>query len=119
MDLHPEHLTWAALLGRWIEFAQSAVALPDDAAGRAWKQAVPPIIGLQAVTMALGEVDQLAPDQRALGIDRANILIERHTKELRDAFAVTDTSQLHPMLIELIGDAHIAVSKVSSDAGEP
>lgn len=112
MPLHPEQLTWAALLGRWIEFAQSAVALPDDATGRAWKQAVPPIIGLQAVTMALGEVDELAADQRALGIDRANILIERHTHELLDAFAVTDTSQLHPMLIELIADAHAALNMI-------
>ncbi|MHB1156547.1 MAG: hypothetical protein ACYC26_06885 [Phycisphaerales bacterium] len=110
MDLHPEQLTWASLLARWIEFAQSAVALPDDATGRAWKRAVPPIIGLQAVTMALGEVDQLGTDQRALGIDRANILIERHTKELLAAFHVTDTSQLHPMLIELLGDARRAIS---------
>jgi hypothetical protein len=107
------------LLARWVEFAQSAVALPDDADGRAWKQAVAPIIGLQAVTMALGEVDQLSPNQRALGLDRANILIERHTAELLTAFSITDTSQLHPMLIELIEDAQRAISHVGGGNSLP
>ena len=105
-DLDPVKLTWAALLGRWIEFARSAVALPDDASGRAWKQAVPEIIGLQAVTMALGETDQLPADQRALGLDRARILIERHTQKLH---AIFSPHPLHPMLTELLDDANAAV----------
>ncbi len=100
MDSHT--LTWAALLGRWIEFARSAVALPDDADGRAWKQAIPAIIGLQAVCMALREVDDLPADERALGLDRADLLIQQHTAELHAAF---DRLSLHPMLIELIDDA--------------
>ncbi len=110
-DLNPLKLTWAALLGRWIEFAQAAVALPDDVQGRAWKRSVPDIIGLQAVTMALGEADQLEADQRALGLDRARILIERHTQNLHALF---DPQPLHPMLAELIADAHAAVEKADA-----
>ena len=30
--LEPKKLTWAALLGRWMAFAKSAVALPTDEA---------------------------------------------------------------------------------------
>lgn len=106
-------MTWTALLGRWIEFARSAVALPDDAEGRAWKQSVPAIIALQAVAMALGEADRLDPDQRALGIDRSRLLIERHTGELQAAFGETP---LHPMLQELIDDANAAVERAESMA---
>ena len=43
-------MTWAALLGKWTEFAQSALALPDDDEGGRLREAVPAIIGLQAVT---------------------------------------------------------------------
>lgn len=108
--MHTGALTWAALLGRWIEFARSAVALPDDAAGRAWRKSIPAIIALQAVTMALAELDDLAADERALGLDRAEILIHRHTAELREAFA---NAPLHPMLTELIADANAALRNAS------
>jgi hypothetical protein len=107
--LDAQKLTWAALLGRWVEFAQSAVALPDDAQGRRWKRAVPAIIGLQAVAMALQEAPELPADERALGIDRARLLIERHTRELHEIFEPTGDQPLHPMLVELITDAWSAV----------
>jgi hypothetical protein len=105
-QFEPTKLTWTALLGRWIDFARSALALPDDAEGRAWKQSVPAIIGLQAVVMALHHSDELDADQRAVGRDRARVLIERHTRELHDAFG---DDQPHPMLVELITDAWSAV----------
>ncbi len=104
-------ITWTALLGRWIDFARSAVALPDDATGRAWRQAIPAVIGLQAVTMALGEVGDLPDDQRALGLDRAEILIQRHTDQLRQAFG---DQPLHPMLAELIQDARAALHQAQA-----
>lgn len=106
VDLNPKQLTWAALLGRWVEFARSAVALPDDADGRAWKRSIPAIIGLQAVAMALTHSDELDAEQTAVGLDRARVLIERHTAELHEAFG---EGELHPMLVEMIEDAWSAV----------
>jgi len=106
VELNPQQLTWAALLGRWVEFARSAVALPDDAEGRAWKRAIPAVIGLQAVAMALKHSDELDARQTAVGVDRARVLIERHTVELHEAFGEAD---LHPMLVEMIQDAWSAV----------
>jgi hypothetical protein len=110
-SFEPTKLTWTALLGRWIDFARSALALPDDAEGRAWRQAVPDIIGLQAVVMALHHADELEPDERAVGVDRSRILIQRHTDALHGAFGTTD---LHPMLVELITDAWIAVRRAEA-----
>ena len=75
-------ITWAALLGQWIEFARSAVGLPDDEPGRCLRESVPDIIMLQAVWFALHQLDDLLQDQRALGLDRSEILIDQHTKAL-------------------------------------
>lgn len=115
-DFDARKLTWAALLGRWVEFARSALALPDDAPGRALRSAVPDIIGLQAVTMALGEAGELEPDQRALGLDRARVLIERHTRHLRKLF---EDGGLPDKLAELIDDADAAVRQVEAMMREP
>ncbi|MEO1236716.1 MAG: hypothetical protein AAFX76_08010 [Planctomycetota bacterium] len=80
--LHPERMTWPVLLGRWVDFARSAVALPDNAAGRRWRASVADIIQLQAVWFALRQLDELDPAERALGVDRAGVLIERHAGAL-------------------------------------
>ena len=76
--LRPEQLTWSVLIGRWVAFARSAVALPTDAEGRRLRDSVPDIINLQAVWFALEHLDDLSQEQRALGLDRAAVLIERH-----------------------------------------
>jgi hypothetical protein len=102
MATHADKLTWAALLGRWIEFARSAVALPDDEAGRAVKQCIPDIIMLQAVWFALDHLDDLPPDERALGLDRAEVLIDQHAAAIERRFAGMD---LPDQLRELIADA--------------
>ena len=104
--LHPDHLTWAVLLGRWVQFARSAVALPDDAAGRRMRDSVGDIIQLQAVWFALQHLDELPPEERALGLDKAEVLIEKHAAALRERFAGEEL----PLLIEeLIDDAQSAL----------
>lgn len=106
----PREVTWVALLGRWVEFARSALALPDDATGRAWKAAAPQIIGLQALTMALREADGLPADERALALDRARVLIAGHRRRLGELFS----GSLHPMLAELLEDAQNAVTELEA-----
>ena len=113
-DLNTHKLTWAALLGRWIEFAQSALALPGDAEGQSWRASVPAIIGLQALCMALKEVDELPADERALGVDRARILLDRHTAGLREAFG---PGELPAMLEELVSDARGAIEAAEGMGG--
>jgi len=105
--LHPDHLTWAVLLGRWVQFARSAVALPDDAAGRRLRDSVGDIIQLQAVWFALQHVDELPADERALGLDKAEVLIDKHAAALRERFG---EEALPAMIEELISDAHRALA---------
>ena len=100
--LHPERMTWAALLARWVEFARSAVGLPDDEQGRRLRDSVPDIIMLQAVWCALREVGDLDAGQRALGLDRAAVLIDRHAGAIESRW---QNEPLPELLRELIDDA--------------
>lgn len=104
-------LTWPALLAHWTAFAQSSLALPKTAEGDRWRASVPSVIGLQAVTLALKDIDRLASDtdaegERALGLDKAGILIRQYAGELNGIFkGVT----LHEELATLIDDARAAL----------
>lgn len=60
-----------------MDFARSAVALSDDASGKAMKATVSDVITLQAVWFALQHLEDLDADEQAIGLDRAAILIER------------------------------------------
>lgn len=95
-------LTWASLLARWTEFAQASVALPKGEAGDRWRASVAPVVALQAVVFALSDMGELPPDERALGVDRADALVSRHAAELR---ALWRDEPMHPALDALIDDA--------------
>jgi len=105
-SLRPEALTWTALLGRWIEYAQASIALPDDADGRRWRAAVPHVINLQAVTFALGELGGLPREERALGRDKAAIIIREATQELE---SIWGEAPLPDEVAEMICDAGAAL----------
>ena len=118
--LDAARLTWAVLLGRWTDFARSAVALPEDAEGRRLRESVADLIGLQAVWFALSQLAELPPeampaDERALGLTRAGVLIDRHEAALRRRFA---PDALPEQAEELIADARAALS-VSKRSSSP
>jgi len=103
-------LTWPALLAHWTQFAQSSLALPKTAEGDRWRAAVPAIIGLQAVTFALGDLDRLADGaggERALALDKSDLLIRKHAAELHDLWR---GEPLHAELATLIDDARAALA---------
>ncbi|MCC6425956.1 MAG: hypothetical protein IT435_03960 [Phycisphaerales bacterium] len=109
-------ITWAALLAKWTEFAQAALALPKDEQGKRWRAAVPDIIALQAITHALSEIDSLTrPGERALGIDRAQIQIRTHGGNLHRLWG---DEPLMPQLAELISDATLAHEAARSAGSE-
>ena len=109
-------LTWAVLLGRWTDFARAAVALPRDADGDRWRASVAPVIGLQAVTFALGDLDRLEPAERALGLDRAEVLIGRYSGELHEHWRGVP---MHGELVRLIEDAMAALASAGADRMDP
>lgn len=124
--LDADRLTWAVLLGRWTDFARSAVALPDDAAGRRLRASVADLIGLQAVWFALSQMRELppgamAPDERALGLTRAGVLIDRHAQALETRFAPEPLPEQARELIADAREAHAlarAGARPSADAGD-
>jgi hypothetical protein len=83
-ELHPETLTWTALLAKWMDFARASVALPDDAEGQRWRDAVPAVINLQAVTFALGDVERLESSDRPHARDKAELLIRENVRRLNE-----------------------------------
>lgn len=100
-------MTWAGLLARWVELAKGAVALPGTKAGQQLRASVPDIIMLEAVAHALKELGRLDEGERALGVDRAGVLIEKHEGALRGRFR----GQLPGQLEELIVEARRALGK--------
>ena len=99
--LHPDRLTWAVLLGKWVDFARSAVALPTDGDGKRMRESVADVIMLQAVWFALKNLGELDAAERALGIDRAEVLVEKHASALKERWQ----ERMPESMKELIADA--------------
>ena len=112
-SLHPEALTWTALLARWMDFARASLAMPEDAEGERWRAAVPAVINLQAVTFALAELAQLSVDERPYGRDRAELLIRENAAKLEEIWR---GQSMPPSLLEISADAR-AVLEASVYAG--
>ncbi|MCZ6837119.1 MAG: hypothetical protein O7G85_15195 [Planctomycetota bacterium] len=111
--LHPETLTWTALLGKWISFAKASVALPDDEEGRNWRDSVVAIINLQAVTFALAEIGELVPQDRPVALDRAEMMIDENQKSLERTWG----KSIPESLSEIVDDArkaHVLARSIDS-----
>lgn len=111
--LPTEALTWAGLLARWVEFAQSAVGLPDAGDPGRLKASVPDIVMLQAVWFALGQLESLPTAERALALDRAAVLIDRHTNALKQWWG---GSEPPAALLELVKDARARLAAAQAEA---
>ena len=109
-----EGLSWSVLLARWTEFAQASVALPEDAEGGRWKQAVAPVIGLQAIAFALADLGRVRPDDRPLALERAEAGLRAHAVELH---RVWTGEPLPESVAEVIADARAAL-RLAASAGE-
>jgi hypothetical protein len=105
LPLHPEVLTWTALLGKWIEFAKASVALPRDGEGGQWRASVASVINLQAVTFALAEIGELPAEDRPVALDRAEVLVNDNRAALTAAWGEGMPASLR----EAIDDARAAL----------
>lgn len=101
-------VTWSALLARWTDFAQSALALPRTGEGNRWRAAVPNVVSLQAVTHALAELASIDHAEIPLALDRAELTIRQSSAELD---AIWHESPLPPEAADLIADARLALAE--------
>jgi hypothetical protein len=108
-SLDANALTWTGLLGQWVQFAQASMALPDDADGPAWRASVGAVINLQAVTFALADLDRLPPDEQALAVDKAEILIRDSEARIDAAWRGAGAPE---SLREIVRDANAALESV-------
>lgn len=101
-------LTWTSLLAHWTALAQTSLALPKNAEGQRWRDAVPSIIGLQAITQALAEIDRLELEgERAAAQDRAAVGIQQHAGALH---ALWKGEPLQEEVESFIRDARAALA---------
>jgi len=107
-DRTHDRLTWQALLSNWVEFARAAVVLPESPHGERWRASVSPLITLQAVAHALGEVDAMPETDRTVALDKAELLLHQSTSELDDAWRGTT---LPGGIREAIDDAQAALAE--------
>jgi hypothetical protein len=101
------YVPWSTLLAHWTHFAKAASILPPGSEGDRWRASVAPALGLHALAMALAELHRLAPADRPLALDLAQVGIDRHASALARAWSGAD---LPPRLAELIADAHAALA---------
>jgi len=94
--------TWATLLAGWVQYAQSAVALPESEDGQRWRDSVAPTIALHAHAMALGEIEKVDPGERSLAMDKSELGIKEHAAKLN---AVWRGEPMPESISELIQDA--------------
>jgi len=97
-----DRVTWAALLGRWVTFARGALAWPNEGEGQLLRESVADLIMLQAVVFALEHLTELDAGERALGLDRAALLIEKHAGALAGRWG---DNTMPPAMRELVGAA--------------
>lgn len=118
--LHPQRLTWAALLGRWVDFAKASVALPAVGDSGLLRESIVDIITIQAVWMSLQDFDELAADQRRLGLDRAGILLQKHGASLRHRWGSHMPAELGELLSEARHTWEVAAARSNdSTQGAP
>lgn len=104
--LEPDRLTWAVLLARWTDFARSALALPEAGEPGLVRQSVTDIITLQAVWFSLGQMDELSPAERSLGLDRAGVLIQRHCNAIESRFGQQPMPEDLQSLLDDVAEAY-------------
>ncbi len=97
--------TWATLLAGWVEFAQSAVALPKDETGDRWRASIAPSIGLHALSMALAELHKIDPEERPVAMDKAELGIKEYARSLN---ATWSGDPMPESILQLVDDAKTA-----------
>lgn len=105
----PAPLTWTTLLAHWTGVAQRALALPRTPDADRLRGAVPHLIGLQAIAHALGHADSLPADERALGLDRAELGFRDHSGAIHVLYDDSPDPMPEP-LVHAIADARAALS---------
>lgn len=98
--------TWTILLAKWVALAQASLHLPKTLDGDRWRLAVPGIINLQAVSHAMGDMDDMDDAERGPAFLKAKVLVQEQAALLHGLWK---DEPLPDMLSEMIADAHESI----------
>ena len=99
------------MLGRWVDFARSAAALSTEGPAGLLRASVTDIITLQAIWFALGHLSDLSTEEQAIGLDRAQLLLDKHRASLHSRFA----GKVPPQIEEVIADVETKLAEALAD----
>ncbi len=98
--------TWAILLAKWVALARASMHLPKTAEGERWRNAIPALINLQAVTHAMGDMDDMEDAERGPSFIKAKVLVQEQAATVH---ALWQDEPLPELLAECIADANEAI----------
>ncbi|MEE2972246.1 MAG: hypothetical protein VX672_03895 [Planctomycetota bacterium] len=102
--------TWATLLSRWTALVKAGEGLvratPGDVDARRWRDSIPRIVSLQAVTFALGDLAAIPEIDRPLARDRADLAVTEAAGALD---RIWKGEEMPEGLLEVAADARRAV----------
>lgn len=103
-------VTWATLLSRWTSLVKAGEGLvraaPRDADAHRWRDSIPEIVSLQAVTFALGDLAAIPQVDRPLARDRADLAVTESASSLD---RIWKGEEMPGALLEVAADARRAV----------
>ena len=108
-------LTWAALLAQWMTFAKRAASLPTSGEAGLLRESVADVIALQALWCALGEWDSLPHVEQSLALDRAAVLIAKHTRAITTRYGDAPRPAALSELLDDVQARHEACQKNFDD----
>ena len=106
--LHPNSLTWAALLGRWLDLAAASTALTEEQDGPRWRLSLSSLVTLQAIVFALEEFDQLPRGEQPVALDRSEVLVNDARMQLEETWGPAMPAALQ----EALDDAEAAIDAI-------
>jgi hypothetical protein len=83
MSAHAAADAWTALLVHAMHLAKASRAWGGSEHGERMRESVSPLVQLHAVTIAMGQLEGLAPPHRAYARDQADVLLRRACESLR------------------------------------
>jgi hypothetical protein len=98
--------TWTILLAKWVALAQASLHLPKTADGERWRQAVPAIIHLQAVTHAMGDMDDMEDAERSPAFIKAKVLVQEQAAIVHGLWS---DEPLPELMSDMIADARESI----------
>jgi len=98
---------WTALLAHAMQLAKASRAWAGSAEGERMRGSVAGLVQLHAVTIAMGQLGEVAPHHRSYARDQADVLLQRACESLREAWR---GEPMPAVVLQAMSDARHAIA---------